>query len=96
MKIYISTDLEGVSGVCIFEQSREKGPLNDHAKRLMMGDINAVVQGCLDGGAKEVVVMDGHGGGFNFILDMAHPGATYVTASSARTSCPASTPALTP
>jgi D-amino peptidase len=23
--------------------------------------------------------MDGHGGGFNFILDMAHPGATYVT-----------------
>ena len=79
MKIYISTDLEGVSGVCVFEQTREKGPLNDHAKKLLMGDINAVVQGCLDGGANEVVVMDGHGGGFNFTLDMAHPGATYVT-----------------
>ncbi len=80
MKIYISTDLEGVSGVCIFEQTREKGtPLNEHARKLLMGDIAAVVQGCLDGGAADVVVMDGHGGGFNFILDMAHPGATYVT-----------------
>ncbi|MBM4047513.1 MAG: aminopeptidase [Planctomycetes bacterium] len=80
MKIYISTDLEGISGVCIFEQTRERSsPLFEHARKLLMADIHAVVQGCLDGGAKEVVVMDGHGGGFNFVMDLAHPGATYVT-----------------
>ena len=80
MKIYISTDLEGISGVCIFEQTRERtSPLYQEARRLLMRDINAAVQGCLDAGAAEVVVLDGHGGGFNFVPELMHPGACYVT-----------------
>jgi len=79
MKIYISTDLEGASGVCVWPQTGERNTvLYEHARKLLMGDVNAVVQGCLDGGATQVVVNDGHGDGFNFILDMAHPGASYV------------------
>jgi D-amino peptidase len=80
MKIHVCTDLEGVSGVCVFDQTRERtSPHFEHARKLLMADINAVVQGCLDGAAKEVVVMDGHGGGFNFVMDLAHPGASYIT-----------------
>ena len=78
MKIYISTDLEGISGVTSFDQTRDRGnPMFEEARHLLMGDCNAAVQGCLDGGATEIVVMDGHGGGFNFIPSEMHPGATW-------------------
>ena len=80
MKIYICTDLEGISGVTTFEQTRDReNLLYQEARQLLMGDLNAVVQGCLDGGATDVVVSDGHGGGFNVIPAEMHPGATWVT-----------------
>ena len=80
MKIYICTDLEGISGVTHWDQTREMTTaLYQHARHLLTQEVNACVQGCLDGGASEVVVMDGHGGGFNFVPDELHPGATYVT-----------------
>ena len=47
MKVWISTDLEGISGVCIFEQTRERGLLYQEARRLLMGDISAAVEGVL-------------------------------------------------
>ncbi len=80
MKIYISTDLEGISGITTFAQTRDReSVLYQQARHLLTAEVNAAVQGCLDGGATEIVVSDGHGGGFNFVPDELHPGATYVT-----------------
>lgn len=80
LKVYITTDLEGISGVTVFEQTRDPNPeLHEEARELMMGDVNAAVEGCVEGGATEVVVLDGHGGGFNFIPSKMHAGAHYVT-----------------
>ena len=80
MRVYVSTDLEGVSGVCTFEQTRERGTdLNNEARRLLMGDVSALVEGLLEAGAARVAVMDGHGGGFNFIPELMHPEAEYIT-----------------
>jgi D-amino peptidase len=70
MKIYIATDLEGVSGVYRFEQSREYGtPANTEARHLLIGEVNAAVAGASDGGATRVVVWDGHGGSKSFFLE---------------------------
>ena len=67
MKVYIETDLEGVSGVYRFEQSREYGtPANTEARHLLMGEVNAAVAGAFDGGATRVVVRDGHDGSKSF------------------------------
>ena len=79
MKVYISTDMEGISGICLFEQVRIGSPHYEASRRLLMGDVNAAVEGCLLGGATRVVVMDGHGGGFNFIPEEMHPEAEFVT-----------------
>ena len=79
MKIYIITDIEGISGMCLFQQSREPGPEHERARHLLMGDVNAAIEGCLDGGADEVVVLDGHGSGFNFIMEEMHPEGFFVT-----------------
>jgi D-aminopeptidase len=52
-KIYINTDLEGISGVYKFEQTRQKGtPLNIQACEYFMGDLAAVIHGLLDAGVK--------------------------------------------
>jgi D-amino peptidase len=59
-KVYISTDMEGCSGVTCSEQVA-----GEEGKRLMTGDMNACVEGCFAAGAKEVVVRDHHGGGLN-------------------------------
>jgi D-amino peptidase len=67
MKVYILTDLEGVSGVYRFEQTREYGtPANIEARHLLMGEVNAAVAGAFDGGATRVVVNDGHDGSKSF------------------------------
>ena len=63
MKVYIATDLEGVSGVYRFDQTREYGtPANIEARHLLMGEVNAAVCGAFEGGATRVVAHDGHDG----------------------------------
>jgi D-amino peptidase len=79
VKVYIGTDLEGISGVTTFDQTRNSdGPLYQSARHLLMADINAAVQGCLDGGASYVCVMDGHGRPLNVIPEEMHPGADFI------------------
>ncbi len=78
-KIYIITDLEGISGVYKFDQAWVKDtPLNLQACEYFMGDVAAVVRGLRDGGATEVVVCDGHGDQA-VIPHLMEPGATYIT-----------------
>ncbi|MEN6304175.1 MAG: M55 family metallopeptidase [Armatimonadia bacterium] len=78
MKVYICTDLEGISGITLFTQTREEGPAYERARSLLMGDVNAAVQGCLDGGASVVRILDGHGHPLNFVPEEMHPGAEYI------------------
>ncbi len=78
-KIYILTDLEGISGVFKFGQTREKdSPWNIHACEYFMDDLSAVIRGLLDGGATEILVVDGHGNQC-VIPHMMEPGIKYVT-----------------
>ena len=80
MRIVICTDLEGISGVTCWEQTRDMTTnLYQEARALLTADINACVEGCLEGGATEIVVRDGHGGGFNIIPEQLHPEAQCVT-----------------
>ncbi|HRU05444.1 MAG TPA: M55 family metallopeptidase [Candidatus Brocadiia bacterium] len=80
MKIYIATDLEGVTGVYSFSQTREQDtPANLDARRYLMLDIAAVAQGLKDCGATEIYVLDGHGRGCNFLADHMVPGVRYIT-----------------
>jgi len=79
LKIYVNTDLEGISGVFNFTQTREKGsPENLLACEYFMGDLDAVIQGLHDGGATEIVVLDGHGNQA-VVPHLMSPGATYIT-----------------
>ncbi len=79
IKIYVETDLEGASGVYKFAQTREKDtPLNIQACEYFMGDLAALVRGLRDGGATEIVIIDGHGNSA-MVPHLMVPGARYIT-----------------
>lgn len=78
-KIYIMTDLEGITGVYKFAQTREKDtPLNIQACEYFMKDLSAVVRGLRDGGATDILIIDGHGSQA-VIPHLMEPGARYIT-----------------
>lgn len=80
MKIYVLTDLEGISGIVNFEQTgREgKGGEYERARRLLTNEVNTVVAACREAGVEKVVVNDGHASGYNFIVEDLHPEGEYV------------------
>ncbi len=62
--LFILTDLEGVSGVERFSQTREEGTEKDEAKELLTAEINAVISGiCQYDENIHIHVWDGHGSG---------------------------------
>jgi D-amino peptidase len=74
MKVFISVDMEGTSGLERLEEIFRGLPGFDVFRRLMAGDANAVVQGAIDGGADEIVVSDSHGYMCNINPDDLVPG----------------------
>lgn len=76
MHIFIVTDLEGISGIGQADQILPENAAEYHkCCEHLMEDVNAAVQGALDGGAHQVTVLDGHGGGRNFLPGKLHPKA---------------------
>ena len=57
------SDMEGVAGICRFDQVVANGTGYEEGRRLYTEEINATVRGAFAGGATEVVVMDCHGAG---------------------------------
>jgi D-amino peptidase len=75
MKVLMMTDLEGVAGVVTFDQdSYSTGKYYETAKRLLTAEVNAAVDGLLEAGAEEVLVLDMHGPGGIWFEDL-HPRA---------------------
>ncbi|MEN6304176.1 MAG: M55 family metallopeptidase [Armatimonadia bacterium] len=82
MNVYICTDFEGITGVTLWEQVHPKhGAAYEDAQRLFMSDINAAIEGCFEGGATRVVVLDGHGWPMNVVPELMHPKGEFITGS---------------
>lgn len=82
MKIYMMTDLEGVAGVTDFE-NRSLDTLDNHhvrmrMQRLLTGEVNAAIEGLFAAGATEVIVNDGHGGGYTIDFENLDPRAQII------------------
>lgn len=68
MKIFISADMEGISGVATNKQLQKESEYQ-RFRKLMTQDVNAAIEGAFDGGATEVVVADGHGNMSNILIE---------------------------
>ncbi len=78
-KVYISVDLEGISGVASETMVSAAGAEYDRGRKLMADDTNAAIRGALAGGAREIVVNDSHGSHANLRMEDLAPGARLIT-----------------
>jgi D-amino peptidase len=79
MKVWISCDMEGVAGVVDWSQCRPDDPAAyAQGCALMLGEVNAAIDGAVAAGADEVVVNDSHGRMFNLDPAGLHGRASYI------------------
>ncbi len=81
MKVYISADMEGTSGVVHSNQTDPTHAEYAAARLLMIGEVNAAIEGALKGGATQVLVNDSHDGMRNLSPEAMHPDAILLSGS---------------
>ncbi len=79
MNVYISVDIEGISGVVHADMMMPGQPEYERGRKLMVGDANAAIEGAVQAGATRIVVADGHGPMRNIKIEDLHPAAHLVT-----------------
>lgn len=78
MKVYISADMEGVTGLVGADDVQMGGRDYERGRRMMTEDVNGAVRGALAAGAREVVVNDTHSTMRNLLVEDLHPAASLV------------------
>ncbi len=69
MKVYISADMEGATGVVAWKHVSPKESDYGRMRKLLTGDVNAAIRGAFRAGASEVLVNDAHGPMVNILLE---------------------------
>ena len=78
-KVYISVDLEGIAGVVANSQTSASGANYEWARKQMLAETNAAIEGAFAGGATEVLVNDSHGPQTNLRPDEVDRRASLIT-----------------
>jgi len=73
MRVYISSDIEGVAGITAWEEARKSSPEYPEFRRQMNREVAAACEGALAAGATEITVKDAHGTGRNLIAGELPP-----------------------
>jgi D-amino peptidase len=67
MKIFISADIEGITGVCDWDETMKKAADYAEFRDQMTAEVAAACAGALEAGATEILVKDAHDTGRNII-----------------------------
>jgi D-amino peptidase len=81
VKVFISCDMEGISGVTARNHTNPGEAEYQRFRRLMTADVNAAIAGAFDAGASEVLVVDSHGPMTNILIEDLDPRAELTTGS---------------
>lgn len=81
MKVFISVDMEGISGVVNWKQTEYGKEDYERFRKLMTQEANAAIEGAFAAGAREVLVNDSHGSMRNLIIEDLNPEVRLITGS---------------
>jgi D-amino peptidase len=70
LKVFISVDMEGITGVVNADDARRGGKDYDYFRQTMTREANAAIEGALAAGATEIIVRDSHGTALNLLPEM--------------------------
>jgi D-amino peptidase len=78
MRVFISFDMEGVAGIVDWSQCRAGEHGYAEGRALLLGEVNAAIDGALAGGATEIVCNDSHGAMNNLNPADLHGRSAYI------------------
>jgi D-amino peptidase len=78
VRIYISADMEGITGLVDSHDVQPGGRDYELGRVMMTEDVNAAVRGALTGGATQLTVNDAHGPMRNLLPGLLHPAAALI------------------
>ena len=78
-KVFISADMEGISGISASDQLSAAGAEYGRSRKMMADDVNAAIRGARAGGATAIVVNDSHGSMRNLRLEDLDPGVSLIS-----------------
>jgi D-amino peptidase len=73
IKLLITADMEGISGVMNWEQVTPGSSEYERFRRVMTADINAAIKGAIQAGAEDVIVTDAHDRSNNIVIEDLDP-----------------------
>ena len=79
MKLFISCDMEGISGVTGPDDVDPRKDAYQRFRKIMTGDVNAAVEGALLSGVDDVLVNDSHDGMRNILIEELNPRAQLIS-----------------
>jgi len=81
MRILISVDMEGISGVVLGIHASSRDKEYERFRKLMTAEANAAIEGALAGGATEIIVNDSHASMANILIEELNPAAQLISGS---------------
>ena len=75
LKVFISVDMEGITGVVNWEDVNRDGKDYDYFRKIMTKEANAAIEGALESGATEILVRDSHDSARNILPEMLNKNA---------------------
>ncbi len=78
LRIFISADMEGVTGVVTGSQLGPTGFEYARFREIMTQEVNAAIEAAFAAGAEEIVVADSHGNGENLLIEKLPKNITLV------------------
>lgn len=79
MKLYVSVDMEGITGLAdhTFVDSRQHN--YERGRKIMTGEVNACVEALLTHGATDILVNDSHSKMNNLLIEELHEEASLIS-----------------
>ena len=78
MKLFISVDMEGISGIHDWDDTLPGRRSYELGRKLLTEDVNAAIEGALQVGVTEILVNDSHGPMKNVLVHELHPKARLI------------------
>lgn len=78
MRVFISADMEGVTGLVAPSEVLPDGLDYPRYRVLMTGDVNAAIDGFAASGATDLLVCDAHNNSRNILIENLHPPARLI------------------
>lgn len=78
MRIYVSVDMEGITGLVDADDVQPGGRDYERGRLMMAEDVNAAIRGAVAAGATDITVNDAHGPMRNLLPEALHPAARLI------------------